>query len=111
MSWELYRWYKRRRQGGFLETEVTDLVPTMFGTPVHPGWSLKGGETNTFLMFAATHLVEKYADRIPRLALWRRSLRGLLRFNEPTCEHQWTFPLQATQDCNVLKHRDIFHWG
>ena len=93
-----------------METEVRDLVPAMFGTSAHRGWSLLGGETNTFLRFAAAHLVEKYDDRIPRLALWSRPLRGLLRFNEQAHEHQLTFSLPGIAWLLCLETQGHFHW-
>ena len=47
-----------------METEVTDLVPTMFGTAAHPGWESQGWRDEHVL--EGCRDAPGYADRIPR---------------------------------------------
>ena len=96
MRSELHKFYSDLKRQGATPTEITDLTPTMIGTPDDPGMKIKGSETNYFLGFL-WRLLHRRGDALHDLAVWREVCGALLKILELIRDHPVKFPPNAIQ--------------
>ena len=97
---ELFSWYTSRRRSHPQEnlTELSDLVPNMFGSMADPQLKTKAAETYGVLVFLADNM-DKYVESFGADARRYKEAAGLLlRYVEICKSHAANFPEAVLQD-------------
>ena len=97
MKPELAEYYRGLRSQGHRPTEIQELSPSMFGTASSPSWVPKAAETNYFLGYART-LILNYGRKLPNAPTLLAAVDCLLRCRELVQTHRYRFPTDALQD-------------
>ena len=97
MKSELADYYRGLRRQGHRPTEIQELSPSMFGTATSPPWVPKAAETNYFLGYART-LILNYGRKLPKAPTLLAAVDSLLRCREMVQTHRYRFPTDVLQD-------------
>ena len=85
-------------RAGRQRNQVQDFRRIMVGDDSSHPLGLHGAETNSFLVFTVTVLLESYGAAVPTFQLLRAAGRALLRILELLEESAEVFPAVAIQD-------------